>query len=195
MCIRDRASDVSEEVMMIFGFDKRGNEEDKADARQKAAAARAARQARIERESVPALARIDKAANRLAAHPAAVDVLLTSLRAAIADPHLKRIKKIDIHAELYRTTVAQANGGTELLFACGYQPDGKVGEDGALGHLVIKQYDAGLLGRAIAALLEAQESDEYKSAKALLKDEDEDCLLYTSPSPRDKRQSRMPSSA
>ena len=24
---------------------------------------------------------------------------------------------------------------------------------------------------------------------------DEDCLLYTSPSPRDKRQSRMPSSA
>ena len=26
-------------------------------------------------------------------------------------------------------------------------------------------------------------------------DRDEDCLLYTSPSPRDKRQSRMPSSA
>ena len=26
-------------------------------------------------------------------------------------------------------------------------------------------------------------------------DETEDCLLYTSPSPRDKRQSRMPSSA
>ena len=29
----------------------------------------------------------------------------------------------------------------------------------------------------------------------LATDEDRDCLLYTSPSPRDKRQSRMPSSA
>ena len=31
--------------------------------------------------------------------------------------------------------------------------------------------------------------------KALKKIESADCLLYTSPSPRDKRQSRMPSSA
>ena len=30
---------------------------------------------------------------------------------------------------------------------------------------------------------------------ALLAGQDETCLLYTSPSPRDKRQSRMPSSA
>ena len=29
----------------------------------------------------------------------------------------------------------------------------------------------------------------------LIKQQDNDCLLYTSPSPRDKRQSRMPSSA
>ena len=29
----------------------------------------------------------------------------------------------------------------------------------------------------------------------VIDDKDEDCLLYTSPSPRDKRQSRMPSSA
>ena len=29
----------------------------------------------------------------------------------------------------------------------------------------------------------------------LLEQQDMDCLLYTSPSPRDKRQSRMPSSA
>ena len=40
------------------------------------------------------------------------------------------------------------------------------------------------------ALLEAWESDLAEAAK-----NDWSCLLYTSPSPRDKRQSRMPSSA
>ena len=34
-----------------------------------------------------------------------------------------------------------------------------------------------------------------KSINALEQVMDKDCLLYTSPSPRDKRQSRMPSSA
>ena len=39
--------------------------------------------------------------------------------------------------------------------------------------------------------------DFYSQAEAPLTLEDKDmhCLLYTSPSPRDKRQSRMPSSA
>ena len=37
-----------------------------------------------------------------------------------------------------------------------------------------------------------QEVKKYDSRIQTL---DEDCLLYTSPSPRDKRQSRMPSSA
>ena len=34
-----------------------------------------------------------------------------------------------------------------------------------------------------------------ESAKIRIKDKEWGCLLYTSPSPRDKRQSRMPSSA
>ena len=45
-------------------------------------------------------------------------------------------------------------------------------------------------------------TEEYKELDVLLsseiintKGEDNNCLLYTSPSPRDKRQSRMPSSA
>ena len=37
--------------------------------------------------------------------------------------------------------------------------------------------------------------DGYQSIDELAKDELRICLLYTSPSPRDKRQSRMPSSA
>ena len=39
---------------------------------------------------------------------------------------------------------------------------------------------------------------DYRTSKTLLnhyKRSVDDCLLYTSPSPRDKRQSRMPSSA
>ena len=40
----------------------------------------------------------------------------------------------------------------------------------------------------VAHLMDKQPED----SKSLM---DEDCLLYTSPSPRDKRQSRMPSSA
>ena len=37
--------------------------------------------------------------------------------------------------------------------------------------------------------------NEYKAKHGKLTPEFKDCLLYTSPSPRDKRQSRMPSSA
>ena len=36
---------------------------------------------------------------------------------------------------------------------------------------------------------------QFPGIKDRLCDENGDCLLYTSPSPRDKRQSRMPSSA
>ena len=37
--------------------------------------------------------------------------------------------------------------------------------------------------------------DKYEGDVIVSKEKIEDCLLYTSPSPRDKRQSRMPSSA
>ena len=42
-------------------------------------------------------------------------------------------------------------------------------------------------------ILEGQESEEQVSADAT--EESSDCLLYTSPSPRDATLSRMPSSA
>ena len=47
---------------------------------------------------------------------------------------------------------------------------------------------------AVPELLPENISEQAK-AKALLAELDDSCLLYTSPSPRDKRQSRMPSSA
>ena len=50
--------------------------------------------------------------------------------------------------------------------------------------------------RTLALIYLAHSSDVLENAFGPLNDEDYDfCLLYTSPSPRDKRQSRMPSSA
>ena len=45
--------------------------------------------------------------------------------------------------------------------------------------------------------LEGEKTDEHRSRLLcrFLDEETYHCLLYTSPSPRDKRQSRMPSSA
>ena len=52
------------------------------------------------------------------------------------------------------------------------------------------------LGRVITArLADLDGADEHTARTALLVDGLGICLLYTSPSPRDKRQSRMPSSA
>ena len=46
-----------------------------------------------------------------------------------------------------------------------------------------------------AALANWRERTGHKEAEAITKAASSSCLLYTSPSPRDKRQSRMPSSA
>ena len=43
--------------------------------------------------------------------------------------------------------------------------------------------------------MEDEESDEAMEDEAMEDEESDDCLLYTSPSPRDQRGSRMPSSA
>ena len=43
--------------------------------------------------------------------------------------------------------------------------------------------------------IESAEGDSSRRSGPFKKDDLKSCLLYTSPSPRDKRQSRMPSSA
>ena len=47
----------------------------------------------------------------------------------------------------------------------------------------------------IKKLTEVVSNDLLKEKLIIWLEENSDCLLYTSPSPRDKRQSRMPSSA
>ena len=44
-------------------------------------------------------------------------------------------------------------------------------------------------------LVRRVESDEKTSGGLIIPESAKDCLLYTSPSPRDMRRSRMPSSA
>ena len=53
-----------------------------------------------------------------------------------------------------------------------------------------------LLDHELASLLgEAVEAEAVKTYRRMLLEQPEDCLLYTSPSPRDGLLSRMPSSA
>ena len=58
---------------------------------------------------------------------------------------------------------------------------------GAIGLQIARTIDQGNVSNFDLVAIATR--DEKKAAKNL------DCLLYTSPSPRDKRQSRMPSSA
>ena len=60
--------------------------------------------------------------------------------------------------------------------------------------LAISIFEDGLDSMHVQALFET-EAQAQSCLGGLKFPEDMDCLLYTSPSPRDKRQSRMPSSA
>ena len=84
----------------------------------------------------------------------------------------------------------------------------KIGVAGAYGAFGLKHLDAlaNIKEAEVTTIFGPNQSkiealaSERKIAKACTTyeeflDQDIDCLLYTSPSPRDKRQSRMPSSA
>ena len=117
-------------------------------------------------------------------------------------------------------TPDRANGGTRslrliptrfsiptdsipMLSVCGTD-DGRIFLGGHDGCLYEMAYDSpslasGIGGRPQGAIAVMDDEDsEYLGSQAHLyygTDEAGICLLYTSPSPRDKRQSRMPSSA
>ena len=52
----------------------------------------------------------------------------------------------------------------------------------------------GLKGEALATFIKEQQAEE-RAVRALEREQSDSCLLYTSPSPRDRTRSRMPSSA
>ena len=97
--------------------------------------------------------------------------------------------------------------GFVLFFGMGYDPG--IGEPFVIGGIV-----AGILGSVVGALIawpiyllrrkDAKQDTIEKQSGIPIKEPEsvtglwrcnKNCLLYTSPSPRDKRQSRMPSSA
>ena len=86
-------------------------------------------------------------------------------------------------------TLAQADALGELLAENGFSLDAVVSlevEDEILVQRVVNRAK-----EAIAAGKEARADDNEESMRTRLMD----CLLYTSPSPRDRTRSRMPSSA
>ena len=59
----------------------------------------------------------------------------------------------------------------------------------------LNESEAGIRSKNVLETKGRQKQQEFKLEEEELRELAEDCLLYTSPSPRDKRQSRMPSSA
>jgi len=100
--------------------------------------------------------RIDRCVSTLASHPVALDILLNSLRKAYEQPSVERFRKVPVENPTFKRTVGQAPSGTELLFACGYEP--------MYGHLVLQKWDAALLTRAIDGLQRAKQGEAYLEA-------------------------------
>jgi len=109
--------------------------------------------------------RIDRCVKLLAGHPATVDLLLSSLRKAFDQPNCERFRKVPVDHPTYKRIVGGVGGGTELLFACGYEP--------MYGHLVLQKWDAEKLKRAISGLERAQTEDTYLKEKERARAEEE----------------------
>lgn len=109
--------------------------------------------------------RIHKAATKLAAYHTAVDILFASLSKARNNPHVERFRKVNIENSVFKASVGVAPGGTEILYACGYEP--------MHGHLVLQRWNQELLNEALTALAKVRESAAYRKASAIARVEAE----------------------
>ena len=102
------------------------------------------------------------------------------------------MKGLDLQS-LAETAIAAARSAGRIISQSSNQKIEVEHKDG--GHSYASQVVTEVDRKAQDAILEIlnSASDEYDFA--LLTEESEDCLLYTSPSPRDYAASRMPSSA
>ena len=128
------------------------------------------------------------------------------------DGYLFRVVPSDAQQSVALSDVVKANGSTNtgvLYMTNDYGAGLAENFKGAHGGLCTEvgydpaegSYDASTLAQAIvdggcdSVVLVSYATDGAAIMEALLSQGFSGCLLYTSPSPRDKRQSRMPSSA
>jgi len=95
---------------------------------------------------------------QLATMPDSVDILITSIGRVLAHPHEAKYKRVPLSNSKFKTHVADAPGGLELLRAVGYER-----EDNAL---VLQRHDEALLTMGLSALEAARRSTSYLDAKS-----------------------------
>ena len=98
----------------------------------------------------------------------------------------------DVKVSLY-TTELTTRGWLEQVSSIGYYMDKRI-DEGSF-HLISSFGVIAEPSEEPVSLLELLESPASKEADVVIIDRASDCLLYTSPSPRDRQKSRMPSSA
>lgn len=106
--------------------------------------------------------RINRAAAKLQIAPScslAVDILFASLSKAREFPHSERYRKVSVANAVFKESVLGVPGGTELLYAVGYEP--------MFGHLVLQQWSEPLLTHALETLSRLKESSAYLSSAAM----------------------------
>jgi len=103
--------------------------------------------------------RIDRCLTKLAPFPLAVDILRSSIGKALANPNVEKYKMVNVKNPTFQKHVGNIPGGTELLYAVGYEP--------LHGHLVLQKTNSTLLQRALSGLEHVQTSKAYTEAKKL----------------------------
>lgn len=97
---------------------------------------------------------------KLAPYPMAVDVLLHSLKKPLEQPSVEKFRMVNLSNPHFKKAVGNIPGGTELLYAVGYEP--------LHGHLVLQKVDQLKLELACKGLEKLQSGKPYMDAKKLI---------------------------
>jgi len=99
-------------------------------------------------------------------------------------------------AKVGRNAPCPCGSGKKYKKCCFLRQDGKTQSAGPQMRFIPVYTELDQLSNSVVDLIEQNKLDEAEAvSRRLLVDYPDHCLLYTSPSPRDRTRSRMPSSA